>query len=30
MGNEHSQDNIKCIYNIVTSNLSSLMAQNKY
>ena len=30
MGNEHSQNNIKCIYNIVTSNLSSLMVQNKY
>ena len=30
MANEHSQDNIQCIYNIVTSNLSSLMVQNKY
>ena len=27
---EHSQGNIQCIYNIVTSNLSSLMVQNKY
>ena len=30
MGNEHSQDNIQCLYNIVTSNLLSLMVQNKY
>ena len=30
MGNEHSLDNIQCIYNIVTSNLSSLMVQKKY
>ena len=30
MGNEHSQDNIQCIYNIVTSDLSNLMVQNKY
>ena len=30
MGNEHSQDNIQCIYNIVTSNLSNLMVQNRY
>ena len=27
MGNEHSQDNMQCIYNIVTSNLSNLMIQ---
>ena len=30
MGNEHSQDNIKCIYNIVTSNLSNLMVEDRY
>ena len=30
MGNERSQDNIQCIYNIVTSNLSNLMVQNRY
>ena len=27
MANEHSEDNIQCIYNIVASNLSNLIVQ---